>query len=205
VENKVTETIENPKITGVKDEVNLVIGDAFNPLDGVLAVDYLGRQLEVILSGDYTNTVLDGVVTKSGIYTIFYDAQDRLGNVAAQGVTTLTVSEKESDGNNGSGEGNPGDGNNGSGEGNPGDGNNGSGEGNPGDGNNGSGEGNPGSGNGGTTGEKPGSDNNETTSNIATSKQPTTGYQVLGIVAIGACLVGVGVVLWMKQKRKENE
>ncbi|MGL4373450.1 MAG: immunoglobulin-like domain-containing protein, partial [Turicibacter sp.] len=37
VENKVTETIENPKITGVKDEVKLVIGDAFNPLDGVLA------------------------------------------------------------------------------------------------------------------------------------------------------------------------
>ncbi|HAX73992.1 MAG TPA: hypothetical protein DCY20_10755, partial [Firmicutes bacterium] len=95
VENVVDATIENPVITGVKTEVELKIGDSFDPLAGVEALDYLGRNLEIELSGDYEETLVDGIVTEEGIFTIYYNAQDRYGNVAAEQQTTLIVEGEE--------------------------------------------------------------------------------------------------------------
>ncbi len=94
VENKLEEQVENPQITGTVQQVNLTVGDTFDPLEGVQAIDYSGRQLTVKLSGDYTDTLVDGVLTKAGTYTIQYDAVDRHGNVAPSAITTLIVAEK---------------------------------------------------------------------------------------------------------------
>ena len=94
VENKLEEQVENPQITGTVQQVNLTVGDTFDPLAGVQAIDYSGRQLTVKLSGDYIDTLVDGVLTKAGTYTIQYDAVDRHGNVAPSAITTLIVAEK---------------------------------------------------------------------------------------------------------------
>ena len=95
VENKV-ENASNPVIEGVKQQVELTVGDSFDVLEGITAVDHTGYNIIVKATGDYTTTLVDGIVTKSGIYTIQYDAQDRWGNPAASQTTTLIVAEKPS-------------------------------------------------------------------------------------------------------------
>ena len=65
-------------------------------LEGITAVDHTGYNITVKATGDYITTLVDGIVTKAGIYTIQYDAQDRWGNPAASQTTTLIVAEKPS-------------------------------------------------------------------------------------------------------------
>ena len=93
VENQVEE-VSNPVISGVRQTVELKVGDKFDVLEGIEAIDHTGYKIDVKVTGDYEETLIDGVVTKTGVYTIQYDAQDRWGNPAASETTTLIVSEK---------------------------------------------------------------------------------------------------------------
>ena len=93
VENQVEE-VSNPVISGVRQTVELKVGDKFDVLEGIEAIDHTGYKIDVKVTGDYEETLIDGVVTKTGVYTIQYDAQDRWDNPAASETTTLIVSEK---------------------------------------------------------------------------------------------------------------
>lgn len=93
VENQVEE-VSNPVINGVRQTVELVVGDKFDVLEGIEAVDHTGYKIDVQVTGDYEETLVDGIVTKAGVYTIQYDAEDRWENLAASETTTLIVSEK---------------------------------------------------------------------------------------------------------------
>lgn len=93
VENQVEE-VSNPVISGVRQTVELKVGEKFDVLEGIEAIDHTGYKIDVKVTGDYEETLIDGVVTKTGVYTIQYDAQDRWGNPAASETTTLIVSEK---------------------------------------------------------------------------------------------------------------
>ena len=131
-----------PVINGVKSEVTIEVGQAFDPLENVTATDFAGNAVEVKVTGTYD-------VNVPGEYTITYKAVDKYGTESAEMKTILKVVEKsnnnETPDNNGNGSGNGGNdsGNNGSDSGNGGNdsGNNGSDSGNGGNdsGNNGSG------------------------------------------------------------------
>ncbi|MCI7030620.1 immunoglobulin-like domain-containing protein [Clostridium sp.] len=145
-----------PVINGVKSEVTIEVGQAFDPLENVTATDFAGNAVEVKVTGTYD-------VNVPGEYTITYKAVDKYGTESAEMKTILKVVEKsnnnETPDNNGNGSGNGGtdSGNNGSDSENGGNdsGNNGSDSGNGGtdSGNNGSD-----SGNGGTDSGNNGSD-----------------------------------------------
>ena len=136
-----------PVINGVKSEVTIEVGQAFDPLENVTATDFAGNAVEVKVTGTYD-------VNVPGEYTITYKAVDKYGTESAEMKTILKVVEKsnnnETPDNNGNGSGNGGtdSGNNGSDSENGGNdsGNNGSDSGNGGNdsGNNGSGSGNGG-------------------------------------------------------------
>ncbi len=93
VENQV-EAALNPVITGVRQQVELIVGNSFDVLEGIEAIDHTGYRIEVQVTGDYTETIVDGVASKEGIFTIQYDAEDRWGNPAASETTTLIVSQQ---------------------------------------------------------------------------------------------------------------
>ena len=164
-----------PVINGVKSEVTIEVGQAFDPLENVTATDFAGNAVEVKVTGTYD-------VNVPGEYTITYKAVDKYGTESAEMKTILKVVEKsnnnETPDNNGNGSGNGGtdSGNNGSDSENGGNdsGNNGSDSGNGGNdsGNNGSDSGNGGndsenngnnSGNGGSNSEN----NSQNGSNIS--------------------------------------
>ena len=136
-----------PVINGVKSEVTIEVGQAFDPLENVTATDFAGNAVEVKVTGTYD-------VNVPGEYTITYKAVDKYGTESAEMKTILKVVEKsnnnETPDNNGNGSGNGGtdSGNNGSDSENGGNdsGNNGSDSGNGGNdsGNNGSDSGNGG-------------------------------------------------------------
>ena len=136
-----------PVINGVKSEVTIEVGQAFDPLENVTATDFAGNAVEVKVTGTYD-------VNVPGEYTITYKAVDKYGTESAEMKTILKVVEKsnnnETPDNNGNGSGNGGtdSGNNGSDSENGGNdsGNNGSDSGNGGtdSGNNGSDSGNGG-------------------------------------------------------------
>ena len=152
-----------PVINGVKSEVTIEVGQAFDPLENVTATDFAGNAVEVKVTGTYD-------VNVPGEYTITYKAVDKYGTESAEMKTILKVVEKsnnnETPDNNGNGSGNGGNdsGNNGSESGNGGNdsGNNGSDSENGGNdsGNNGSDSGNGGndSGNNGSGSENGGND-----------------------------------------------
>ena len=152
-----------PVINGVKSEVTIEVGQAFDPLENVTATDFAGNAVEVKVTGTYD-------VNVPGEYTITYKAVDKYGTESAEMKTILKVVEKsnnnETPDNNGNGSGNGGtdSGNNGSDSGNGGNdsGNNGSDSENGGNdsGNNGSDSGNGGndSGNNGSGSENGGND-----------------------------------------------
>ena len=75
-----------PVIEGVRNEVTITVGEAFNPADGVKAVDYSGKEIEVKIAGDYD-------INTPGEYTIKYSATDSYGT-AAELTTKLIVKEK---------------------------------------------------------------------------------------------------------------
>ena len=214
-----------PVINGVKSEVTIEVGQAFDPLENVTATDFAGNAVEVKVTGTYD-------VNVPGEYTITYKAVDKYGTESAEMKTILKVVEKSNNNqkpddsgnkpdNGGS---NPGDSVNkpDNGGSNPGDGvnkpdNEGS---NPGDGVNkpNNGGNNPGnninsSSNGTNTGQNTGnvnsgdsknenviSENNNSTTN--SSKIPTTGAAVGSgiIVSIGSVIALIGAYLFKKNR-----
>ena len=172
-----------PVINGVKSEVTIEVGQAFDPLENVTATDFAGNAVEVKVTGTYD-------VNVPGEYTITYKAVDKYGTESAEMKTILKVVEKsnnnETPDNNGNGSGNGGtdSGNNGSDSENGGNdsGNNGSDSGNGGtdSGNNGSDSGNGGndsgnngsdSGNGGNDSENNGNNSVNGGSNSENNSQ----------------------------------
>ena len=214
-----------PVINGVKSEVTIEVGQAFDPLENVTATDFAGNAVEVKVTGTYD-------VNVPGEYTITYKAVDKYGTESAEMKTILKVVEKSNNNqkpddsgnkpdNGGS---NPGDGVNkpDNGGSNPGDSvnkpdNGGS---NPGDSVNkpDNGGSNPGnninsSSNGTNTGQNTGnvnsgdsknenviSENNNSTTN--SSKIPTTGAAVGSgiIVSIGSVIALIGAYLFKKNR-----
>ena len=212
-----------PVINGVKSEVTIEVGQAFDPLENVTATDFAGNAVEVKVTGTYD-------VNVPGEYTITYKAVDKYGTESAEMKTILKVVEKSNNNqkpddsgnkpdNGGS---NPGDGVNrpDNGGNNPGDGvnkpdNGGS---NPGDSGNkpDNGGSNPGDGvnkpdNGGNNpgnnvnsgdskNENVISENNNSTTN--SSKIPTTGAAVGSgiIVSIGSVIALIGAYLFKKNR-----
>ena len=214
-----------PVINGVKSEVTIEVGQAFDPLENVTATDFAGNAVEVKVTGTYD-------VNVPGEYTITYKAVDKYGTESAEMKTILKVVEKpnnnqkpDDSGNKpDNGGNNPGDSGNkpDNGGNNPGDSvnkpdNGGS---NPGDGVNkpDNGGSNPGnninsSSNGTNTGQNTGnvnsgdsknenviSENNNSTTN--SSKIPTTGAAVGSgiIVSIGSVIALIGAYLFKKNR-----
>lgn len=212
-----------PVINGVKSEVTIEVGQAFDPLENVTATDFAGNAVEVKVTGTYD-------VNVPGEYTITYKAVDKYGTESAEMKTILKVVEKsnnnETPDNNGNGSGNggTGSGNNGSDSENGGNdsGNNGSDSGNGGNDseNNGNNSVNGGSNsennsqngsnisggnsnNGSTTaGNNNSTSNNAGGTNTNPSKIPTTGAAVSNYVigGIGAIVSIIGAYLFKKKK-----
>lgn len=84
VEAKPTEEVKKPVITITNKIINTNFGEVVNLLDGVKATDYLDREIQVEVSGDYD-------FNKVGTYTITYNAIDRFGNKADEVTATLVV------------------------------------------------------------------------------------------------------------------
>ena len=198
-----------PVINGVKSEVTIEVGQAFDPLENVTATDFAGNAVEVKVTGTYD-------VNVPGEYTITYKAVDKYGTESAEMKTILKVVEKsnnnETPDNNGNGSGNGGNdsGNNGSGSENGGNdsennGNNSVNGGSNSENNsqNGSNISGGNSNNGSTT-----AGNNNSTSTTAggtntnPSKIPTTGAAVSNYVigGIGAIVSIIGAYLFKKKK-----
>ena len=214
-----------PVINGVKSEVTIEVGQAFDPLENVTATDFAGNAVEVKVTGTYD-------VNVPGEYTITYKAVDKYGTESAEMKTILKVVEKsnnnETPDNNGNGSGNGGtdSGNNGSDSENGGNdsGNNGSDSGNGGNDseNNGNNSVNGGSnsennsqnssnvsGGNSNNGNTTGGNNNSTNNNAVTggtnnnpSKIPTTGAAVSNYVigGIGAIIAIIGAYVFKKKK-----
>ena len=186
-----------PVINGVKSEVTIEVGQAFDPLENVTATDFAGNAVEVKVTGTYD-------VNVPGEYTITYKAVDKYGTESAEMKTILKVVEKSNNNQKPDDSGNKPD-NGGS---NPGD------SGNKPD----NGGSNPGnninsSSNGTNTGQNTGnvnsgdsknenviSENNNSTTN--SSKIPTTGAAVGSgiIVSIGSVIALIGAYLFKKNR-----
>ena len=76
-----------PVINGVKSEVTIEVGQAFDPLENVTATDFAGNAVEVKVTGTYDLNV-------PGEYTITYKAVDKYGTESAEMKTILKVVEK---------------------------------------------------------------------------------------------------------------
>ena len=200
-----------PVINGVKSEVTIEVGQAFDPLENVTATDFAGNAVEVKVTGTYD-------VNVPGEYTITYKAVDKYGTESAEMKTILKVVEKSNNNQKPDDSGNKPD-NGGS---NPGNGVNkpDNGGNNPGDSVNkpDNGGSNPGnninsSSNGTNTGQNTGnvnsgdsknenviSENNNSTTN--SSKIPTTGAAVGSgiIVSIGSVIALIGAYLFKKNR-----
>ena len=87
VEAKPTADVQKPVIKVTNKTINTTLGEEVDLLDGVSALDYLGREIQVEVSGDYD-------FNKAGTYTIQYNATDRFGNKADEVTATLVVEEK---------------------------------------------------------------------------------------------------------------
>ena len=198
-----------PVINGVKSEVTIEVGQAFDPLENVTATDFAGNAVEVKVTGTYD-------VNVPGEYTITYKAVDKYGTESAEMKTILKVVEKsnnnETPDNNGNGSGNGGtdSGNNGSDSENGGNdsGNNGNNSVNGGSNSennsqNGSNISGGNSNNGSTTaGNNNSTSNNAGGTNTNPSKIPTTGAAVSNYVigGIGAIVSIIGAYLFKKKK-----
>ena len=186
-----------PVINGVKSEVTIEVGQAFDPLENVTATDFAGNAVEVKVTGTYD-------VNVPGEYTITYKAVDKYGTESAEMKTILKVVEKSNNNQKPDDSGNKPD-NGGS---NPGDGVN-----KPDNGGNDPGNNINSSSNGTNTGQNTGnvnsgdsknenviSENNNSTTN--SSKIPTTGAAVGSgiIVSIGSVIALIGAYLFKKNR-----
>ena len=184
-----------PVINGVKSEVTIEVGQAFDPLENVTATDFAGNAVEVKVTGTYD-------VNVPGEYTITYKAVDKYGTESAEMKTILKVVEKsnnnETPDNNGNGSGNGGNDSENNGNNSVNGGSNS--ENNSQNGSNISG-GN--SNNGSTTaGNNNSTSNNAGGTNTNPSKIPTTGAAVSNYVigGIGAIVSIIGAYLFKKKK-----
>ena len=75
-----------PIIEGVRSEVIINQGESFDPTEGVKAVDYSGKEIELKVTGDYD-------INTPGEYTIKYNAVDSYGTEAIELETKLIVKE----------------------------------------------------------------------------------------------------------------
>ena len=186
-----------PVINGVKSEVTIEVGQAFDPLENVTATDFAGNAVEVKVTGTYD-------VNVPGEYTITYKAVDKYGTELAEMKTILKVVEKSNNNQKPDDSGNKPD-NGGS---NPGDGVN-----KPDNGGSNPGNNINSSSNGTNTGQNTGnvnsgdsknenviSENNNSTTN--SSKIPTTGAAVGSgiIVSIGSVIALIGAYLFKKNR-----
>ena len=186
-----------PVINGVKSEVTIEVGQAFDPLENVTATDFAGNAVEVKVTGTYD-------VNVPGEYTITYKAVDKYGTESAEMKTILKVVEKSNNNQKPDDSGNKPD-NGGS---NPGDGVN-----KPDNGGSNPGNNINSSSNGTNTGQNTGnvnsgdsknenviSENNNSTTN--SSKIPTTGAAVGSgiIVSIGSVIALIGAYLFKKNR-----
>ena len=78
--------ISKPIITITNKTIKIKKGETVDLLEGVTAVDYLGQEITVEVSGDYN-------FNEVGTYTIKYNAEDSLGNKAEEVTATLIVEE----------------------------------------------------------------------------------------------------------------
>ena len=76
--------IVNPIITITNKTIKVKKGETVDLLEGVKAIDYLGQEITVEVSGDYN-------FNEVGTYTIKYNATDSLGNKAEEVTATLIV------------------------------------------------------------------------------------------------------------------
>ena len=76
-----------PVINGVKSNIEIKVGEIFDPLDGVTATDFTGALIKVQVSEDYDISV-------PGEYTITYKAIDKYGN-ESEVKAILKVVEKQ--------------------------------------------------------------------------------------------------------------
>ena len=186
-----------PVINGVKSEVTIEVGQAFDPLENVTATDFAGNAVEVKVTGTYD-------VNVPGEYTITYKAVDKYGTESAEMKTILKVVEKSNNNQKPDDSGNKPD----NGGNNPGDGVN-----KPDNGGNNPGNNINSSSNGTNTGQNTGnvnsgdsknenviSENNNSTTN--SSKIPTTGAAVGSgiIVSIGSVIALIGAYLFKKNR-----
>ena len=186
-----------PVINGVKSEVTIEVGQAFDPLENVTATDFAGNAVEVKVTGTYD-------VNVPGEYTITYKAVDKYGTESAEMKTILKVVEKSNNNQKPDDSGNKPD-NGGS---NPGDSVN-----KPDNGGSNPGNNINSSSNGTNTGQNTGnvnsgdsknenviSENNNSTTN--SSKIPTTGAAVGSgiIVSIGSVIALIGAYLFKKNR-----
>ena len=172
-----------PVINGVKSEVTIEVGQAFDPLENVTATDFAGNAVEVKVTGTYD-------VNVPGEYTITYKAVDKYGTESAEMKTILKVVEKSNNNQKPDDSGNKPD-NGGS---NPGNNINSSSNGT----NTGQNTGNVNSGD--SKNENVISENNNSTTN--SSKIPTTGAAVGSgiIVSIGSVIALIGAYLFKKNR-----
>lgn len=172
-----------PVINGVKSEVTIEVGQAFDPLENVTATDFAGNAVEVKVTGTYD-------VNVPGEYTITYKAVDKYGTESAEMKTILKVVEKSNNNQKPDDSGNKPD-NGGS---NPGNNINSSSNGT----NTGQNAGNVNSGD--SKNENVISENNNSTTN--SSKIPTTGAAVGSgiIVSIGSVIALIGAYLFKKNR-----
>ena len=77
---------DSPVINGVISTVTINQGDSFDPKAGVTAVDYLGNEIELKITGHYD-------VNTPGEYIIKYNAEDSYGTKALELQTKLIVKE----------------------------------------------------------------------------------------------------------------
>lgn len=78
--------VSKPIITVTNKTIRVKKGETVDLLEGVTAIDYLGQEITVDVTGDYN---FDEV----GTYTIRYNATDSLGNKADEVTATLVVEE----------------------------------------------------------------------------------------------------------------
>ncbi|MCQ2969218.1 MAG: DUF5011 domain-containing protein, partial [Clostridium sp.] len=78
---------ESPVITGANKVIQIRQGENFDPKAGVEAVDFEGKKLELIITGDYD-------VNKLGSYVITYTVTDEFGNTTTA-TNTLEVVKQD--------------------------------------------------------------------------------------------------------------
>lgn len=96
VEDNLDGNVTNPVITinkdgATEDTLTVIAGEDVNLSDYITAVDYLGRNINVEITGDYD-------LTTPGTYVITAVAVDGFGNVSEKEITLIVEKSDDSDG-----------------------------------------------------------------------------------------------------------